>query len=132
MTVVVDVSGVIQVLLGMPKMDKFNDILQNATLILAPDLYMSELSNTLLKYYFAKELSKDVCLKHIQNGIDIVDDFISGKEIWQDAFCAGIENRHSIYDMMYVMTAKKYNGILITNDNKLSAICESSNVKVLI
>ncbi|MCL1947304.1 MAG: type II toxin-antitoxin system VapC family toxin [Chitinivibrionia bacterium] len=132
MTVVLDVSGIMQILLGTSKMDKFNDVLQRATFILAPDLYMSELSNTLLKYYFAEELSKDVCLKHIQNGIDIVDNFISAKEIWQDAFCAGIENRHSIYDMMYVITAKKYNATLITNDNKLSAICENNNVKVLI
>jgi len=40
MIVVIDASGIAQVLLGTPKREMFNDALQKATLVLAPDLYI--------------------------------------------------------------------------------------------
>lgn len=131
MIAVVDVSGIMQILLQMPKSESFSSILQEATLVLAPDLYVSELTNVLWKYYSAKKLSKEECLAYIKDGIDFIDDFVSTKDIWNSAFLAGINNEHSIYDMMYMISAKNYNAVLITNDKDLSVICEKNDVKVV-
>jgi predicted nucleic acid-binding protein len=61
MIVIPDVSGIIQILLKKEKENKFVEIVKKATIVIAPDLYISELTNTLWKYYKAKILSKELC-----------------------------------------------------------------------
>jgi predicted nucleic acid-binding protein len=59
-----------------------------------------------------------------------VDKFIDSREIWREAFSEGINNRHSIYDMFYMVMARRSGGILITNDSDLAAICKKNHVQV--
>ena len=130
MTVTIDVSGTIVILLHKTKARKFSRVLQEAELVTAPDLYIAELTNTLWKYHAAKELDKDVCLRYIQEGINFVDKFIDSKDVWREAFVEGVNSGHSIYDMLYMITARRNSGILITNDSVLAAICKKNHVQI--
>ena len=129
MTAVIDVSGAMEILLQKEKAEKFSKTLQESTLVVAPDIYVSELTNTLWKYYSAKILSEDECVQYIQDGISYVDNFIDSREIWREAFSEGIKNHHSIYDILYLISARRNSGILITNDSVLAVICKKNNVK---
>jgi predicted nucleic acid-binding protein len=129
MTAILDVSAVTQILLHEPKMDKYNSILQEAALVLAPDLYISELSNTFWKYGMAKKLTEEVCLSYIHDGLSYIDHFVDSKELWQEAFREGINNHHSVYDMFYMVSARRNNGILITNDGPLVSICQKLKIQ---
>ncbi|MCL1928405.1 MAG: type II toxin-antitoxin system VapC family toxin [Treponema sp.] len=130
MIVVIDVSGVVEILLHKEKAAKFNKTLQGATLRVAPNLYISELTNVFWKYNTAKMRTKDECIKYIKKGIGLIDRFIDSKEIWEEALSEGINNRHSIYDMLYMVTARRNNGVLITNDSELAAICKKNRVQL--
>jgi predicted nucleic acid-binding protein len=131
MIVVIDVCGAMEILLKKEKAGKFNLIMQNAALITAPDLYVSELTNTLWKYHKAKIYTEDECLQYIQDGIKLIDKFIDSKEIWQEAFSEGIKNKHSIYDMFYMVAARRSGGTLITTDSDLAAICKKNHVHLI-
>jgi len=130
MTVVIDVSGIMEILLHKEKTGKFCKILYEATLVVTPDLYVSELTNTFWKYHAAKVLTKNECIQYIQDGIDFVDKFIDSKEIWQEAFSEGINNGHSVYDMLYMVAARRNSAVLLTNDSDLAAICKKNHVTV--
>ena len=130
MTGVVDVSGIIEILFQREKYDKFRKILEESTYIFAPDLYIPELTNTLWKYSSAKILTKNECIQYIQDGINFVDKFINSSEIWQEAFTEGVNNGYPIYDMLYLITARRNSGILITNDQVLAGICKKNHVQV--
>ena len=130
MTIAVDVSGIIEILLHKEKADKYEKVLLESTLTIAPDLYVSELINTLWKYYAVKKLSRDDCMKYMQKGINLVDVFINSMEIWEEAFSEGIKNNHSIYDMFYMVSARRNGGILITNDFDLAGICKKNHVQI--
>jgi len=130
MIAVIDVSGVIEILLNREKAAKFEKVLQDADLIITSDLYVSELTNTLWKYYTAKMRTKDECIKYIKQGLGLIDLFVTAKEIWEEAFSEGINNNHLVYDMMYMVTARRNSGVLVTNDSVLSAICKKKHVQV--
>ena len=130
MTGAIDVCGAMEILLQKKKAGKFGKVLQEATLVVAPDLYVSELTNTIWKYYTAKVLTEDECIQYIQDGISYVDKFIDSKEIWREAFSEGIRNSHSIYDMLYMVAARRNGGILITSDSVLAAICKKNRVQI--
>ncbi|MDR1362694.1 MAG: type II toxin-antitoxin system VapC family toxin [Spirochaetaceae bacterium] len=130
MTAVIDVCGAMEILLQKEKSPQFSKTLQEAALVIAPDLYVSELTNTLWKYYRANILNKDECVQYIKNGINYVDKFINSTEIWQEAFSEGVNNKHSIYDMLYMVTARRNDGVFITNDSVLAAICRNNNIQI--
>jgi predicted nucleic acid-binding protein len=132
MLVVADASAVCEILLGRPKAYRFESALQKASFVLAPDLYVSELSNVLWKQHRDRLMSKNDCLESISDGIDYVDSFISAKTIWQEAFLLGAENDHSPYDTMYAEIARKNAATLITNDRKLAEICKNNGIQVFI
>jgi predicted nucleic acid-binding protein len=130
MTAAIDVCGAMEILLQKAKARKFSRVLQEAELVTAPDLYVAELTSTLWKYHAAKKLNKDECLRYIQDGINFVDKFIDSKEVWSEAFMEGVNSGHSIYDMLYMITARRNSGILITNDSVLAAICKKNHVQI--
>ena len=130
MTGVIDVSGAIEILLHKEKAGKYERVLQEAALVVAPDLYVSELTNTFWKYFTVKNLPKDKCIQYIQKGVELANKFINCKDIWHEAFSEGVKNNHSIYDMFYMVAARRNSGILVTNDSVLAGICKKNHVQI--
>jgi predicted nucleic acid-binding protein len=131
MIAVLDVSAAIQVLHHKEKADKFRIEMQNATYILAPALYTAELSNTMWKYYHSGDVSKEECLQYINDGLHFIDRFCDMNTMWKEAVGEGINQEHSIYDMFYAILARKRKGILLTNDGKLTKVCDALGVKYI-
>jgi predicted nucleic acid-binding protein len=69
-------------------------------------------------------------VQYIKDGINYVDKFINSKKLWQEAFSEGINNNHSIYDMFYMVVARRNGGVLITNDSVLATICKNNNIQI--
>ncbi|GHV17330.1 hypothetical protein FACS189493_4750 [Spirochaetia bacterium] len=132
MTVVLDVSGAAQVVFNnKEKHAKFQKVLDGADMIIAPDLYISELTNTLWKYYRARVYDYEKCCQYIQAGISLIDEFIDSKVLWQEAFKEGTLHDHPIYDMYYAILARRRDGILITNDGELAKLCKKLSINYL-
>ncbi|AEF82139.1 conserved hypothetical protein [Leadbettera azotonutricia ZAS-9] len=129
MIAVIDVSSAAQILLQTPKKEKFETALRKAKLILSPDLYVSELSNTLWKFCTKKIYSEAECLRFVEDGLGYIDSFTDSKELWKEAFGEAVKNKHPVYDMLYAVLARRNDGILITNDGDLAKICEKLSIK---
>ena len=128
MMAVVDASGIMQILLKTDKMERFNAILQEASLVLAPDLYVTELTNVFWKYCASGILSEEICLSSIEDGLNYVDRFFEAGDMWREAFAESIRNRHSVYDMLYLVLARRSNAVLVTNDTDLAKICRRQRI----
>jgi predicted nucleic acid-binding protein len=130
MIAVIDVSAAIEIILQKQKKDLFKSRYKDASWVLAPDLYVSELSNVLWKYYKAKAISHEDCIQYVEDGINMIDDFIDGRELWKEALGEGIKNNHSIYDMYYLVLSRRNDAVLITNDGPLADICKELKIDV--
>jgi predicted nucleic acid-binding protein len=129
MIAVLDVCGAMEIIFETPKMGKFNNIVDNAEIVLSSDLYIPELTNTLWKYYKAGQLSVSQCSQFIQRGITLVDVFIDSQTIWEEAFDESVANKHSAYDLFYAVVARRHNAVLVTNDSELSKICAKLKIQ---
>ena len=132
MTAVLDVSAAIEILLQKEKKELFNATYEKASWVIAPDLYIAELSNVVWKYHKSGLISHMECIQYVEDGIELIDDYFSSKELWKEALGEGIKNTHSIYDMYYTVLARRNDATLITNDSKLSLICNKLNIEVKI
>lgn len=130
MIAVLDVSGAIQVLLKNVKGPKFDEEIKKSSWVIAPDVYVSEISNVLWKYVKANLMSHEDCIQYVEDGINLIDDFIDGKDIWKEALGEGIKHNHSIYDMYYAVLARRNDATLITNDKALFELCSELKISV--
>lgn len=128
MIIVLDVSAAIEILFQREKAKTFRKIYEQGTWIIAPELYIFEISNVLWKYQKAGLIPEKDCIQFVQDGIDMIDDFFEAKEFWKESLAEGIKNQHSIYDMFYLVLARRNNANLITNDNALEKICKKLGI----
>jgi predicted nucleic acid-binding protein len=118
-----------QVLFNKEKKNQFIRVFQEASLIAAPDLYVSELTNTLWKYCIKGLYTPDECMQFIKDGLDYIDAYIDSKDLWQEAFSEGVKNKHPVYDMCYAVAARRNDGIVVTNDGDLAKICKKLSIR---
>jgi len=130
MTVVVDASGAVEIALKNPRSEDFRKILQKADVILAPDTFISEVTNVFWKYKKFSTFSDEICLNGIEFCINLIDDFVSSKELWRESYSEGIKNQSSTYDMFYLVTARRNSGMIISMDKKLNAIAEKEGLGI--
>jgi predicted nucleic acid-binding protein len=132
MTAVLDVSAAIEILMKKEKADLFGKIYQDASWIIAPELFIAEVSNVLWKYEKANIIAHEACIQYTEAGISLVDDYCDLKELWKEAQGEGIKNSHSVYDMYYAILARRNDAVLLTNDKQLAALCKKLKIQVCI
>lgn len=112
MIIVVDVSAVIEIIFQREKVNRFKSIYNQGSWIIAPDLFIAEITNVLWKYYRAGLIFHMDCLQYVQDGIDMIDDFIKTRELWKEAL------------------ARRNDATLITNDGALARVCEKLSIEI--
>ena len=132
MTAVLDVSAAIQIILKKEKLQLFKNSIESSSWIIAPDIFVSELTNTFWKYYRAGVINHDECVQYTENGLNLVDDLVPCKDLWKESLSEGIKNKHSIYNMLYMVAARRNDALLLTNDSKLAEIALIQKIEVII
>jgi predicted nucleic acid-binding protein len=132
MIAILDVSAAIEIILKKDKALRYEGICQTASWVIAPGLYIAEISNVLWKYNKAKLINHEECIEYVESGINLIDDFIDLNDLWKESLGEGIKNNHSIYDMYYAILARRNEGTLITNDKELAAICKNMKIDICI
>jgi predicted nucleic acid-binding protein len=129
MTIVLDVSAAIQIVLQKEKKDLFESLVAKASWVIAPELYISEITNVLWKYYKNKILTHDECLQYLEDGLALIDDFFTEKDMWKEVLGESIKNDHSAYAMFYAVLARRNDSILVSNDKELIKIAEEMKIE---
>ncbi len=130
MIIVLDASGAIEIALERENSTRFMNYLKNASVILAPDIYISEVTNVFWKYSRFAQFTDEICLKGIDFCIDLIDDFIDSRDLWREAYFEGVRNKSSPYDMFYLVTARRNYGLIISMDKKLNLLAEKENLLI--
>ena len=130
MTVVLDASGAVEIALKNQHSRKFTELLQKADVIIAPDTFVSEVTNVFWKYRKFSNFSDESCLNGIEFCVNLIDDFIDSRELWRESYSEGIKNQTSTYDMFYLVTARRSSAAILSMDKRLNAIAEKEGLKL--
>ncbi len=84
MTIVLDVSAAIQILLNKDRKEYFSEVYEKSSWIIAPDLFIAEIINVLWKYNKAGILSADDCQQYVEDGVALIDDYFQSKDLWKE------------------------------------------------
>ncbi len=129
MIVVLDVSAAIDVLLNKGDFEIYKNKIEKADVVLAPEIYLSEITNAAWKYNRIAGFSSGNSVSLAEDGINLIDQFISVKDLWKESLLEAINNNHPVYDCLYLICARRNNGVLLTKDKKLKNICSELRIQ---
>ncbi len=130
MIAVLDASAAIEIVLQRKAGDKLADFLKEADWVLAPHLFISEVTNVFWKYHKFADLPFRECEKRLEQTITLPDNFINEIDIFHEAFKLSCSSNHSVYDILYLIIARRNNGTLMTMDKKLIKTANQLSIEV--
>ena len=130
MKVVLDTSAAIEVALARRLSAPLAAILRDAALVLAPELFVAEVVNTVWKYHHFESLSLDVCDRALETALGLVDVLVPGRELASEAFLLARISRRPAYDMFYLALARSRDALLLTTDTALKKEAARQGVRV--
>jgi len=129
MIIILDTSAAIDILLGKGEVELYQNKIREADTVIAPEIYLSEIANVAWKYNKIAKFTHEESLNLAEDGINLVDQFVSVKDLWKESLREAINNDHPVYDCLYVVCARRNDGILLSRDKKLKRLCEELTVK---
>ncbi len=86
MRLVLDASAAIEVVLDRSRARQFARALEEADEVLAPELLVPEVVNTVWKYHQFENLSLSTCDRALELALGLVDMLVSCKDLYREAF----------------------------------------------
>jgi len=131
MILVIDASAAAEVVLNREDAEFFQKQIDDADVVIAPDIFASEIANLFWKYGNYAALSIGQCQEGIDCCIDLVDDYINTRFLCREVFSEAIKTKHSAYDIFYIVITRRNGAYLITKDKKMKEIAKQLNVDIL-
>lgn len=119
---VLDASGALRIVLRQEGSAELARRLGEAHLVLAPDLYVSEVANGLWKYVTSGQLEIDEAQARLEEALQLVDVFVAGAELATEALAAAVTHRHPVYDLLYAVLARRHGCGVLTADRRLGGL----------
>jgi len=130
MILVLDTSAAVEVLLQRPEAARLSQEIGHAEWVLVPSLYTSEICNVFWKYHQFQSLSRDSCERAISQGLLLPDTFSDDRELQREAFTMACLCRRPVYDMLYLVLARRHYAYLLTLDKALKTLAAKHDVLV--
>jgi predicted nucleic acid-binding protein len=117
--IVLDASAAVEVALDGKRAAQLDAVLEESEEVLAPELLLAELVNSIWKYHEFHQLELTTCVRALDFAVGLVDTLVSCKELYREAFLLSRATRRPAYDMFYLALAKREDAALMTLDNGL-------------
>ena len=131
MRLVLDASAAIEVALDRGQARQFAQVLEEADEVLAPELLVPEVVNTVWKYHQFENLNLRTCDRALEFALGLVDVLVPCQELYREAFLLARTARRPAYDMFYLALARREDAAFLTTDLALKKEAERQGIRVL-
>ena len=131
MIAVLDASAAIEIVMRRKSGDRLSKYVIAADWVIAPTLFISEVTNTVWKYQKLADYPYNSCGKALDQALAIPDDFINELDLYREAFKLSCTLNHPVYDMFYLVLARRNNGKLLTLDQQLITAASKYSIETL-
>lgn len=130
MSVVLDASAGVQLILNGPAAPSVRAAIERETVVLAPDLYVAEVASTVWKYVRAGQLDAASATGRLADAGEIISWLVPSETMAAEALNEAVRLGHLVYDLLYLVTARRNAATLVTCDRRLAALCRAEGVPI--
>jgi predicted nucleic acid-binding protein len=121
---VLDATAAVRLILADPAAADLAERVVGAALVLAPELMLSELANTLWKLQRADRLNNLDPQELLAEARELVDRLEPDRHLQAEALALACHLNHPVYDCLYLALARREAARLISSDRRLNALAE--------
>lgn len=121
---VLDASAAVRLILADPAAADLAERVGGAALVLAPELMLTELANTLWKLQRADRLNDLDTQELLAEARELVDRLEPDRHLQAEALALACHLNHPVYDCLYLALARREAASLISSDRRLNALAE--------
>ena len=119
---VLDASAAVRMVLSPAEHDGFLAEVAAASDVLAPHLYAAETGNTLWKYCRSGDLDAQALRKRHAEALALISIWVPDPSLFPEALALAAQREHSVYDCLYLVTARRFDAVLLTADRRLAEL----------
>lgn len=131
MNLVIDASAAVGLVLGITGTEVFTPLLEQADLVVAPDLYLAEIANAIWKYRKADLPPMARCEQVLEQAKNLPDHLESSSDLCLEAFALASRHRHPVYDALHLVLARRNNASILTMDRRLAELASQLEIAVV-
>ena len=121
-TCVLDASVAVRLILLDPAAVDWAQTLERIGLVLAPELMLTEVTNTLWKLHRANQLQGVDPHSLLSQATELIDQIEPDRHLQVEALALAMHLNHSVYDCLYLALARREAATLLTADQKLQSL----------
>ena len=121
-TCVLDASAVVRLILLDSVAADWAQTLETIGLVLAPELMLTEVTNTLWKLHRANQLQGVDPHSLLSQATELIDQIEPDRNLQVEALALAMHLNHSVYDCLYLALARREAATLLTADQKLQSL----------
>ena len=125
MKIVLDASAALAAVLRQGPGSAVLDVLADAAVVIAPELFVAEVTSGLWKYVSAKQLTIDEAAERLETVLKLVDQYRPVTPLAQEILREASAMRHSVYDFCYVVLARREGAAIVTIDSRLRKLVDT-------
>jgi predicted nucleic acid-binding protein len=130
MKVVLDASAALAAVLGQEAGTAVLDVLSGAAVVIAPELFAAEVTSGLWKYVSVRQLTIEAAAERLDAALKLVDRYHPMAGLAQEVLREASARRHSVYDLCYVVLARREGAAVLTIDARLRKLLGTVGVAV--
>ena len=131
MKIVLDTSAAIDIILRAPGSENLDRAVRESEWIEAPDLMIAEAANVCWKRHRNGLMRLEQCETMLTETIALPDLFIPAADLYSEAFALAVSAQRAVYDMFFLVLARRSNAVLVTIDKGLTAFAAQHHIKTL-
>jgi predicted nucleic acid-binding protein len=121
---VLDASAAVRLILGDPAAAAVAEQIREAALVMAPELMLTEVANTLWKLQRADQLADLDPQQLLADARDLADRVEPDRHLHAEALALACHHDHPVYDCLYLALARREAATLISVDRRLLQLAE--------
>jgi predicted nucleic acid-binding protein len=129
MKVVLDASAGLAAVVGQDRGPAVLDVLADAAVVIAPELFAAEVTSGLWKYVSAKQLTLDAASERLDAALKLIDRYHPMESLAQEVLREASVRRHSVYDLYYAVLARREGAAVLTIDGRFRKLIAAMNVQ---
>ncbi|WP_307973904.1 type II toxin-antitoxin system VapC family toxin [uncultured Parolsenella sp.] len=107
---------------------KLSSFLYSGERVTAPEYFPAEVGSALSKYVRANLMTPEEAKGRLRSSVALVDDFVPTAGLYEEAFSESLRLEQPIYDLLYLVLARRRSCALFTCDKRLRGLCRRTGV----
>ena len=130
MSLVLDASAALELVLARPRRASIADVLQESDWVFAPSLFVYEVTSALWKYHRLAGTRLTVLQVALEQAIALANEFIAAGALCAETLRLACEVDCPAYDAAYLAAAKSRGAMIVTLDRRLIASAELARIPI--